>query len=410
MRTAFTLFYLLISINLAYSQQSKELDYDVNYDESKVPGYQLPQLLQSSTGKEITNSAEWNSIRRPEILSLFSNLIYGKIPVPADPIQTEYEVIKENSKFLKGLGTRKEVSIRIHNSKGEVQMSMLMIIPNGLQKSVPAFMMISFDDIDSKKMELSVDKARHLNNGLPIEELLDRGYGFVAIYHQDLVKHNDVDFNNAIHSLFYQDNQSFPAANEWSVLAACGYGASLALDYLESDDAIDHTRVVLMGHSKLGKAALWAAARDQRFAVAISANSGCAGAALWRRKYGETLQKMCTRFPYWLCGNAQKFVGREEDLPIDQHMLFALMAPRPVYVATSLDDGWADPRGEYLSAFHAGKVYELFGKKGLEYLEYPTLKQAFIHQEVGFHLREGGHYIAAYDWQKFMEFADYHFK
>ena len=410
MRNAYILICLTVVINIAYSQQAKESDYDVNYDESKVPSYQLPPLLETSSGIKIASGEDWYQLRRPEILSLFSNLIYGSIPVPSYPIQTEYFVLNENTDYLNSKGTRKDILIKLSNQNGVSEMKVLLIMPNTKQKPSPAFMMINFDENSAEKMQLSNEHKGRLNNGWPIEEILDRGYAFVSIYHQDLVKHNDVDFKNAIQPLFYRDQQSFPAANEWGVLAACGYGASLAMDYLETDNDVDHNKVAVMGHSKLGKAALWAGARDQRFAISISANSGCAGAALWRRKYGETLQKMCSRFPYWLCANAQKFVGREEDLPVDQHMLLALMAPRPVYVATSVEDGWADPRGEYLAAFHAGEVYELLGKKGVEFLEYPTTATAYLDQEIGFHLRPGGHYIAEYDWQRFMDFADHHFK
>lgn len=165
-----------------------------------------------------------------------------------------------------------------------------------------------------------------------------------------------------------------------------------------------------MGHSKLGKATLWAAAQDERFALAISAQSGCAGAALWRRRYGETLAKMVTRFPYWLCRNSWKFVNMEDDLPVDQHMLLALIAPRPVYVASGIEDTWADPQGQYLSAYHASKVYHLFGKNGLTSEDSPPLDEAIIESNVGYHIRAGGHSVEMYDWQRFLEFADYHLK
>ena len=152
-----------------------------------------------------------------------------------------------------------------------------------------------------------------IRNGWPLGSFFDKGFGFIAVYQGDLVGHNEVSFDNSIHSLFYKDGQSFPKAQEWGCLSANAWGAMRALDYLETDDDIDHTRVGIMGHSKMGKTAVWTAAQDQRFALAISAQSGCAGAALWRRTSGETLKKMVTRFPYWLCRNAWKFVNQEED-------------------------------------------------------------------------------------------------
>lgn len=410
MKRYYLLLFLISCANLLLSQQKKEFDYDINYDESKVPHYQIPALLESSTGQKINTQEAWKNQRRPEILSLFSNLVYGKIPVPDDPINADYKILKEDPAFLNGKGTRKDLLITLKNNLGEVQMNVLVVVPNEKVKPAPAFMMISFDASDSEKLKLDQQNNGRFNNGWPIGQLLDSGYAFVSVYHQDLAKHNDVDFESGIHRIFYKENQSFPKANEWGVLAVCGYGAMKALDYLEFDEGVDHTKVALMGHSKLGKAALWAAAQDGRFAMAISANSGCAGAALWRRKYGETLQKMCTRFPYWLCYNAQKFIDREEVLPVDQHMLLALIAPRPVYIASAVEDNWADPRGEYLSAYYASEVYQLFGRKGMNSMENPPKNKAFIKQDIGFHLRDGGHYLADFDWHSFIDFANYHFK
>ena len=183
-----------------------------------------------------------------------------------------------------------------------------------------------------------------------------------------------------------------------------------ALDYLETDAEVDAKRVAIMGHSKMGKTALWTAAQDERFAMAISAQSGCAGAALWRRKSGETLKKMVTRFPYWLCRNAQKFVEQEDDLPVDQHMLLACIAPRPVYVHSGVKDTWADGRGEYLSAYHASEVYRLLGKKGIESEKSPEVGKAVMDGEVGYHIRNGGHSIEEGDWEKFIQFASKHLK
>ena len=230
------------------------------------------------------------------------------------------------------------------------------------------------------------------------------------MYQQDLVRHNEVSFDRGIHPLFFKEGQSFPKAQEWGVLSAVAWGVMRALDYLETDDDVDAKRVAIMGHSKMGKATLWTAAQDERFALAISAQSGCAGAALWRRKFGETLEKMCTRFPYWLCANAQKFIHREDDLPVDQHMLLALIAPRPVYVASGVEDTWADGRGEYLSAYHASDVYRLLGKKGLTSEKSPPVGEPIFDSDVGYHIRAGGHSVEMYDWHRFMDFADRHLK
>ncbi len=399
-----------LAFSSSEAREAKEHDRDVNYDEARLPHYDLPPVLVTAQGKKVTTAEEWFSVRRPEILSLFSNLIYGRVPAPAYPIETSFEVVKTDPEFMEGKATRKDVKIRFRNEKGEISMHFLVFVPNGVDKPVPAFLKHSFNNTQSKDFDASEIRPGLLKNGWPLGEFFDRGYGFCAVYQQDLVRHNEVEFLKGIHKLFYPEKQSFPKAHEWGVLATCAWGAMRAMDYLETDDDVDHTRIAIMGHSKMGKAALWTAAQDQRIALAISAQSGCAGAALWRRKSGETLKKMVTRFPYWLSRNAWKFVEQEDDLPVDQHMLLACIAPRPVYVHSGVDDTWADGRGEYLSAYHASEVYKLLGKKGLSSEKSPEVGVPIIKSDVGYHIREGGHSIEMYDWQRFLDFADYHFK
>ena len=405
-----TLILALLSLLPTSAREAKEYDKDVNYDDRKIPHYDLPPLLVTSQGQTITTADEWHHHRRPEILSLFSNLVYGRVPEPSDPIKMEFEVVKTDSNFMKGKATRKDVKIHLSNKNGRISMHFLVFVPNEAQKPVPAFFKHSFNNTQSKDFDASTFRAGKLKNGWPLGEFLDRGYGFCAVYHQDLVGHNETEFLKSVHKLFYPKGQSFPKAHEWGVLSACAWGAMRGMDYLETDDDIDHTRIAIMGHSKMGKATLWTAAQDERFALAISAQSGCAGAALWRRKSGETLKKMVTRFPYWLCRKAWKFVEQEDDLPVDQHMLLACIAPRPVYVHSGVEDTWADGRGEYLSAYHASDVYRLLGKKGLESETSPPVGKAIIESQVGYHIREGGHSIEKYDWERFLEFADYHLK
>ncbi len=392
------------------ARQKKEFDSDVNYDEARVPHYDLPDPLVSAEGKPITTPDEWMNVRRPQILALFANLVYGRVPAPQDPIKTEFQITKTDRDYMEGKATRKDVVIRISNKHGKVEMLVLVFVPNKAKRPCPAFMMHSFDDTRSHRFRRSIRDRQRTYNNLPLGEIFDRGYAFVAVYQQDLVGHNEVSFERGIHPLFYRKGQSFPKANEWGVLASVAWGGMRALDYLETDDDVDHKRVAIMGHSKLGKATLWTAAQDRRFAMAISAQSGCAGAALWRRRSGETLAKMVTRFPYWLCRNAWKYVNQEDDLPVDQHMLLALIAPRPVYVHSAVDDTWADPRGEYLGAYHASGVYRLLGKKALTSKESPPVGEAIIKSDVGYHVRKGGHSVERVDWQRFLDFADYHFK
>ena len=390
--------------------QLKELDSDVNYEEGKVPHFDLPPLLVSAEGAAVTTPQAWRNERRPQILALFADIVYGHVPVPETPIATEYEVIEVIDDFMDGKATRMKVEIRFRNDAGKEAMTIAVFVPNEAVSPAPAIMHLTHDNPRSHAYDEGRGGDGRLRNGWPAGLLLDRGYALIGANVGELMQHNEVEFLRSIHRLYFKTGQSFPKAHEWGVLSAIGWGAMRTLDYLETLDRVDHTRVALFGHSMLGKSALWAAARDQRFAMVISAQSGCGGAALWRRRSGETLEKMITRFPYWLCRNAWKFAGQEDDLPVDQHMLLALIAPRPLYVFSGVDDRWADPRGEYLGAYHASEVYRLLGKTGLTSESSPRVGEALIEGDVGYHVRAGGHSVERYDWECILDFADFHFR
>lgn len=399
-----------------------------NYDEALVPTFELPDPLITATDHPVTDAAAWQSQRRTEILRLFEDHVYGRTPT-AD-ITTRTEVLETSTAALDGAATRQQVRIHFANGSHHVAMDILIYRPNAATGPVPLFVGLNFFGNHATTTDPAVlrnenwmrpsetsgivdhratEKSRGVNaHRWPVEEVIARGYGVATIYCGDLDPDFDDGFQNGIHPLFYRDGQTSPAENEWGTIGAWAWGLSRALDYFATDADIDHERVAVLGHSRLGKAALWAGANDERFALVISNNSGCGGAALARRRFGETVARINTSFPHWFSDSHQAYNDRENDLPVDQHMLIALMAPRPVYIASATEDLWADPRGEFLAGKYAEPVYALFGKTGLGVAEPPAPDQP-IGDTIGYHQRTGPHNILAYDWQCYMDFADRHF-
>jgi hypothetical protein len=401
-------------------------EFRPNYDEAKVPSFQLPDPLTLANGDRVTDAATWRERRRPEILKLFETTTYGRTP-GGRPAEMTFEVTSVDRKALGGKAIRKEVSIYFTGKKDGPKMDLLIYLPANAKKPVPVFLGCNFEGNhtvstdpgitlakvwQSKGSQVVRVPAQENTRGKQasrwsVEEALRRGYGVVTFYYGDVTPDLAGAFAHGVHALFPGSEDS-PAGDAWGSIGAWAWGLSRALDYLESDPDIDATHVIVMGHSRLGKTALWAGAQDPRFAIVISNDSGCGGAALSRRHYGETIARINAAFPHWFCRNFRKYNDRENDRPVDQHMLIALMAPRPVYVASAVEDKWADPKGEFLSARHASPVYRLLGKEGLPDGPMPEVNQPLM-GTIGYHIRSGQHDVTLYDWQRYLDFADRHF-
>jgi len=388
-------------------------------DENDVQPYHLPDLLQFEDGRRVGSVADWRE-RRGEIIRLFEAQVYGA--VPQSSLECKVTLISSDRFALNGLATRKQARLTFQNHGQICEVDVLLYLPNQRRGAVPLFMGLNFDGnhtvhtdpgilISQSRIPGNLQQDAHPRgmraSRWAVELLLQNGFGLATACYNDIAPDMDDGFQNGIHPLFYEKGQTRPLQHEWGTISAWSWGLSRMMDYCQQDPDIDPQRVAVLGHSRLGKAALWAGALDERFALVISNNSGCGGAALSRRKFGETVADINSRFPHWFCGNFKRYNGCEENLPIDQHMLLACIAPRPLYVASASEDLWADPRGEFLSAVHAAPAYEIFGKAGLT-VSTPVQIETPLMNTIGYHLRNGAHDITHYDWAQFIQFANNH--
>ena len=386
-----------------------------NYDEAKVGNYTLPDPFRFEGGPAVTSPRDWTGRRRPEILRLFEEHVYGKTP-PAAKI--EFEVTKRDQKALNGAATRQEVTVWLTGRKGP-SMRILLYVPNHIKGRVPAFAGLSFGGNQTVDTDPAItlstgwtaagpgvvrNRATEASRGSaasrwPVDLIISSGYALATVYYGDLFPDRK---DGAPDSIL----PHLPASN-WNAIGAWAYGMSRILDYLEKDSRIDARRVALVGHSRLGKAALWAGAQDQRFAMVVGNDSGEGGAALSRRNFGETVQRLNTSFPHWFTKSYARYNEAVEQLPVDQHLLLALVAPRPLYITSATEDQWADPKGEFLSCVAASPVYRFLGTDGFAGVDHSLVQQP-VRSRIGYHLRAGKHDITRYDWEQFIAFANLH--
>ncbi|MGB5554423.1 MAG: acetylxylan esterase [Flavobacteriaceae bacterium] len=401
---------------MAYSQ------FEPNYDESKVPDFKVPDPLTAFNGEPILDANTWLNTRRPELLAFFEKEVYGTIPGTLDDIS--FAVMEENDNALQGTAKRKQVEITLTKNNRSLKFNVLLYTPKAIKKA-PVFIGYNFygNQTITSDPEVFITSAWNMNNeafGIidhkateqsrgvrthrwAIDKIIEGGFGLATIYYGE-VDPDKNDFSDGLHALFYKEGQMKPENEAWGSIAAWSFALSRALDYLETNPEIDASKVIVFGHSRLGKASLWAGATDTRFAGVISNDSGCGGAALSKRKFGETVGRINESFPHWFNANFKKYNENEEALPVDQHQLLALIAPRPLYVASAQEDEWADPKGEFLSAHYATQVYQLFNKDGVSTADMPEVNSP-IQNTLAYHIRTGKHDVTDYDWEQYIAWA-----
>jgi hypothetical protein len=401
---------------------------EFNYDEAKVPAYSLPDPLVGQDGRPITSVDDWTQSRRPEVLRLFEQHVFGR--PPEGTAQLHWKQRSETKDAVGGKAWRREVTVYLTPGESGPQMDLLIYTPVAATAPVPAFLGYNFNGNHAIETDptlhiteswvrnnndhgIDANRATEASRGSEasrwdVPAIISRGYGLVTIYYGDVDPDFDDGFQNGVHATFGPTGLHRPGDAGGSI-AAWAWGLSRALDVLEQDARIDARRVAVFGHSRLGKTSLWAGANDERFALVISNESGCGGAALSKRWFGETVARINTSFPHWFCRNHRRYNDNESALPVDHHQLIALIAPRPVYVASAEEDRWADPRGEFLGLYHAGPVFRLLGREPLPSDMMPAANEP-VHTDVGYHVRSGPHDVTSYDWEQYLNFADRHLK
>lgn len=384
----------------------------------------LPDPLTSLDGTKITTKEQWETKRRPELKQLFQHYMYGYLPHRPDNLA--FKVERVDPKALGGKATLKEVTISFGPPETPA-IHLLLVIPNKRTGPAPVFLGLNFSGnqslLNDPKIPLPTvwmrdtvkgavkNKATEATRGTAIsvwniEEVIDQGYAIATVYYGDIDPDRpDVRLGIQPH---LQPKDKKPSSTDWGSIAAWAWGLQRCVDYLVTDADIDAGRIIVVGHSRLGKTALLAGAFDDRIAMAIPLQAGCGGTAPSRGKVGESVKQINERFPHWFNGEFKKFNTQVEKLPFDQHALVALMAPRPVLLANAEEDTWANPVGQFEVLKAAEPVYRLYGY-GLDAKKMPE-NNKLVDSRLGYFIRPGKHAMNLQDWKAFIDFANKHLK
>jgi len=367
----------------------------------------VPELMRTQNGKTVTTVEQWEKVRRPELLKLFTERVFGVRP-EEKPKYLVFDQVGEERVILNGLGRRRRVKATYAGPLGTNSFEFTLYLPKDASaaKPVPAFVMICLSEAAA---HYDPESGKEIREQWPIAEILRRGYATAGFLNDDL----SPDMNHAnLLGVFsvYEKMKEYRNRKCWGTLSAWAWGASRVMDYFETEKAIDVKHVAVVGHSRGGKTALLAGATDTRFAMACSNDSGCTGAKLNHIDIpkSEHIAEIVRTFPYWFCPDYTLSVNLDKQLDFDQHMFLALMAPRLLCVASATQDPWAGPRGEYESARLASPAWELYGLTGLGPKPYPAPNGKIDDGCIEYHLRDGKHRITDWDWAHYLDFADKH--
>jgi len=385
--TAYTV-YDIRSKGTLYTPEERVYDYttDNGVIDGLLASRNLPDVRKLQDGTPVTteNADQW----RQETIRLLQENIFGTMPdytgkkISYKVLKTEeVDYVLYSREGVKGITST--VEITVDTDKGPWSFTVEQILPAGVEKC-PVFVKLNFrPDIPDRY--------------LPVAQLLKDGCGVVRIYYQDVT--SDSATKDGIATMYNSTDYT------WGKIAMWSFAAMRVMDYLQEQSFVDLSRVAVIGHSRLGKTALLTAALDTRFTRCIANNSGCTGDALSRGKVGETIKMITTNYPYWFCAKYKTYSGKESSLPLDQHDLLALIAPRKLATGVSSEDAHADPTGQYLGVCAASPMWELYGKTGLVHPDsLPTIGDFYSEGNVEFHLKRGEHTISEYDWACYISF------
>jgi hypothetical protein len=376
------------------------------------------------SGERITTREQWVTKRRRELRALFQHYMYGYLPPAPEKISSQVE--RTDPQALGGKATLKEVTIAF--GPPEVpRIHLLLVLPNSRKRPAPVFLGMNFcgnhtlvrdpavrlptawvyDHCPGVKNNRATDAGRGAQIDVwAIEQSIDRGYAVATFYSGD-IDPDRPDVRQGLQAHYPEKGPTKPGPHAWGTIAAWAWGLHRAVDYLVTDKDIDRDRIAVVGHSRLGKTALLAAAFDERIALAIPLQAGCGGTAPSRGQVGESVRQINKGFPHWFNGTFKEFNDRPDRLPFDQHSLVALVAPRPVLFSNAVEDTWANPEGQFQVLRAADPVYRLLGVEGLEAERMPEPGK-LVASRLGYFIRPGKHSMTKGDWKVFLDFADKH--